>query len=252
MKLPRLYTFKVKQKVGEELVEREFFLRKPNRRLFEDGELFQGRMINEAITKHKLLPRALLAKTYTEYDGVYTEKEKEHYKSLITKVRDLESEYQSILLKDDDIRSEKEKERINEIAKELIYNRSLIRDYELQEDSLYDSTAESYARRKFVFWWVSFISYQVIEDKEDVVLKGNTYDEKMDHYDVLIENDRQFWQDVFAKFTYYVAIWMNPTINGDADAFEQALEILEPKKEVETEEEFIKQEEKENVENDKA
>lgn len=227
MNLPRLHTFKLKYKDGENEIDREFFLRKPNRRLFEEGELFQGKTLNQAITKYGLIPRALLAKTLTENGGVYTDKEKEHYKNLLIKIRDLESEYQSILLKEKEVLSEKEKTRLDEINEELIQTKSIIRDYELQEDSLYESTAESYARRKYMFWWVINLSYEAIDDKEDLVLKGDSYDSKMDFYDLIIDQDPDFWRTVFAKFTYYVAVWMNPTINGDSEAFKKALEILE-------------------------
>lgn len=233
MKYDKLYTFKVGFTNGKEEKEyRNFFIRKPNRRLNEDADLFHGRMINEALTKHKLIPKALLAKLYTEHDGVYTDKEKNEYKELLKKLRDLESEYQSIILKDSELRSESEDKRLDEITDELFETRTKIRDFELQEDQLYENTAESFARKKFIFWWVVNTAYEEInEDDHKLILSGNNYDEKLDSYEKLVEQDEQFWSEVFGKFTYYIAIWLSPNISGNINAFKEVMKILDTEKE---------------------
>lgn len=232
MQYDKLYDFKVALESDKgEKEYRKFFIRKPNRRLNEDSDLFHGRMINEAITKHKLIPKALLAKTYTEHDGVYTEKEKNEYKDLLTKMRDLETEYQSILLKDSELRSEKEEERLDDITDELFNIRTKIRDFELQEDSLYEYTAESYARKKFIFWWVVNTAYEEINENEHkLILSGDTYDDKLDSYDKLVEQNEKFWSEVFGKFTYYIAIWLSPNVSGNTNTFHEVMKILDAQK----------------------
>ena len=229
MKVDKLHSFTVTMTDDKDnKTVRNFFIRKPNRRLSEDADLFHGKMINEALTKHKLIARALLAKMYTEHDGVYTDKEKEDYRGLLAKMRDLETEYQSILLKDSDIRSEKENNRLTEIAEELFTIRTKIRDFELQEDSLYEYTAESYAKKKFIFWWVVNTAYEEIdENNHEIVLKGNSYDDKLDYYEKLNDENGQFWREVFGKFTYYIAIWLSANVNGNLKTFKEVLEILE-------------------------
>lgn len=229
MKYDKLHSFSVTMGDDAENKKlRKFYIRKPNRRLSEDADLFHGKMINEALTKHKLIARALLAKIYTEHDGVYTDKEKFEYKDLLTKMRELETEYRSILIKDSEIRSEKENNRLHEIAEELFNIRTRIRDFEIQEDSLYEYTAESYAKKKFIFWWVVNTAYEEIDDNNhEIVLKGNSYDDKLDYYERLIDENGEFWREVFGKFTYYIAIWLSANVNGNVKTFQEVLDILD-------------------------
>lgn len=230
MKYDRLHTFKINHEIDGKTVEKEFFLRKPNRRLIEDGELFHGQQINNAIMRHGLIPRALLAKKFAEHEGVYTDKEKEEYQKLLSNARKWETELQTILMKDDKARSKIEIEKISEYQDKLFQCRMDIRNFELQEDSLYEHTAENYARKKVIFWWVTQLSFFCSDDGEElIVLEGDSYDEKMDHYEKLVEDkkNRSMWENAVSKLSYYTAIWLNPNIAGDTESFKQAIELLE-------------------------
>lgn len=226
-KLSRIHTFFVEKEVEGKKKQFEFFLRQPNRRMKEEGELFHGKWINKAMMDEGLLPKALLAKKFAEYNGIYTDDEKKNYVDLINKVRELELEGQQIIVKDAKIRSDKEKKRVEEIEEELYESRLKIQNYELQQDGLYNYTAEHFAHRKFTMWWVAQSTYEALGDLEEIVLKGDSYDDKMDYYDELIEKDQTFYEDVFSKAGFYIAIWLNPSIGGNVEAFKQMIDILE-------------------------
>lgn len=234
MKFAKLHSFDVFQKVENEEEspkKRTFIIRKPNRKMYEDNELFYGKEYNQAILVHHLIPQALLAKTFAQYDGIYTEEEKKNYISVIQEVRELESEYQTIILKPSESRSKKDESRIEEIQNRIIECRATIRDYEIQEDDSYKHTAESYANRKRTFWWVVNLGYESINDKDDnIILSGDSYEEKLDFYEKLVQDDdeKEFWNEVFNKLTFYVAIWTNPSVFGsDEETFQNIIQTLE-------------------------
>ena len=61
------------------------FLRKPNRSLYDEAELFYGVRLSEGI-KAGLLTRALLAKRFSNDGGVLSEDEKNRYADLYLKL----------------------------------------------------------------------------------------------------------------------------------------------------------------------
>ena len=80
-------------KTVTETVPIDFFIRKPNRRLYDDAELFYGVKMSEGI-KAGLLTRNLLSKRYEDDGGAFSEAEKERYSELYMQIAQRESEYQ--------------------------------------------------------------------------------------------------------------------------------------------------------------
>ena len=62
-------------------VDRYIILKKPNRRLFDDAELFYGVCLSQGI-KAGLLTRALLSKRFSNDGGVMSDSDKEEYADL--------------------------------------------------------------------------------------------------------------------------------------------------------------------------
>ena len=74
-----------------------FGLRKPGRRLFDEGELFYGVQLSEGI-KAGLLTKALLAKRYENDGGFLSDPEKERYANLYVQLFEKENELQKVQL----------------------------------------------------------------------------------------------------------------------------------------------------------
>ena len=74
----------VSKNVKKEVLQK-FFIKKPNRSLFDEAELFYGVRLSEGI-KAGLLTRALLAKRFTNDGGIFSEIDKEQYTSLYLKL----------------------------------------------------------------------------------------------------------------------------------------------------------------------
>ena len=80
-------------------------IKKPNRSLFDEAELFFGVRLSEGI-KAGLLTRALLAKRFSNDGGVFSDSDKEEYTKLYVKLFELQTEFQRVSLKEDKDRSE--------------------------------------------------------------------------------------------------------------------------------------------------
>lgn len=231
MSYNKLFEFSLNRKIDDKTEEVKFFIRKPNRKLYEEAEIFHGSQLNKAIMEYDLIPKALLAKKFAEHKGVYTEEEKKEYIECWNKVKELETEQYQIIVKPNDNRSDKEKNRLVEIQTDLMNYRSKIHKFELQEDNLYEYTAENYARRKVIFWWITHLSYMYDGDKEVQVLGGETHNERLDSYEKLMtEDDADFWKEVISQFTYYIAIWSNAQIGGDEELFREYIKLIEDDK----------------------
>ena len=84
-------------------------LKRPNRRLYDQAELFYGVKMSEGI-KAGLLTRNLLAKRYEDDGGAFSESEKKRYSELYLAIYNKENEYQRLQLnldeKDSDLKTE--------------------------------------------------------------------------------------------------------------------------------------------------
>jgi hypothetical protein len=159
---------KVKTESGEEVetikkvvkpIPKKFFLRKPTRELFDEAELFYNVRLAEGI-KAGLLTNALLAKRFANDGGVLSENEKENLAVAYLELFELQNKYQRIETTAEDQRTPEEKEELERVKKEMVELRRKIQDFELQQSSLYDHTAENRARNKTIFWWMMNLSFK--------------------------------------------------------------------------------------------
>ena len=128
----------------EEEVDRHVFLRKPNRIMYDDAELFYGVQLSQGF-KAGLLTRALLSKRYSNDGGVMSDQDKEDYATLYLKLFENQNEIERLTLKDKQ-KTEKEKEKFSELMKENGSIKRDIQDFELSQASLFEQTAENRAR----------------------------------------------------------------------------------------------------------
>ena len=111
-----------------------FRLLKPNRRLFDEAELFYGIKLSEGI-KAGLLTRSLLAKRYQNDGGSMSETEKRRYTELYIELYRLENELQRLQVNLEKISKD---EQIDKMG--IVLNDLSIAKKELQQIENYQST----------------------------------------------------------------------------------------------------------------
>jgi len=80
------------EKDVETVVSQKVVLRKPNRSLYDEAELFYGVRLSEGI-KAGLLTRALLAKRFSNDGGILSEDDKNKYADLYLKLYDIQLDH---------------------------------------------------------------------------------------------------------------------------------------------------------------
>lgn len=82
-----------------------------------------------------------------------------------------------------------------------------LRNLQMEEDSLYEETAESRARNKVILWWMLHLSYAEQDAKEVEFFGSGNLEDKLKYYDEIDEGEDIFDIIVARKFAYYVSFW---------------------------------------------
>lgn len=187
---------------------RKFGILKPNRKMKEEGELFYASETSR-FAKAGVLPKAAWNTILSNGGGSISEKEREDYGQLLIKFRDLSFELQSILLKTESEKTEEEKLRSNTILQELDDIKKEIQIFESSQIEIFENTAEAKARNRTILWWVLNLSYEFKNNEAEPVLKGDSFNERLDSYDSLYEDEfsNEYLLTVITRFTYLITIW---------------------------------------------
>jgi len=231
--MKKLYTFFVNKEAIDEsgnktTEKKEFFIRRSSQAMADDSQLFYGRMFNKAIGGG-MMPRAVMEQRYAESGDFFSKAEREDFNKLNNDLLVLRKDLQLSNLIDESNRTKKDKEVQDKILADLISTREKLQIYETKMDSAFDITADSYAKEKNLYWWILFLSYEVVGDKELPFFKGNDYEEKMEYYSDLIDtvgSEDAFLDSLVGKFVTYVSLWSQSGISKPED-FAQAVKFLE-------------------------
>ena len=200
----------------EEKVPVKFCLKRPNRRLYEDADLFYGVRLSEGI-KEGLLTKTLLAKRFSNDGGTMSESEKDDYAIAYEKLTTVENKIQRAQINLEKIPEEEKTEKLRELMKEALELRYDLQTIENEQSSLFDQTAESRAKNKTILWWVLFLSFMDEEGERVPVFGDGIYEEKLAKYDEYEENDDLFWNEAIRKLAYYVSFWESGQIENPED-----------------------------------
>jgi len=228
-----------------------FGIKRPTRRLFDDGELFYGVTLSKGI-KSGLLTKAQISKRYDNDGGILSEPDKEKYAELYLELFELENELQRAQLNLEKASESKKREELASIIEKMNEARIQIQDFENAQSNIFDQTAENRARNKTIMWWVLYLSCSTDEKGEakSSFFGEGDYDAKLDSYDEKEENGDLHVIEAMRKLAYFISYWYNGQANDEEDfvKIDQALEEAESEgvetEEVETEEAESKTEEK--------
>lgn len=206
-------------------VDQKFFLRKPTRRLFDDAELFYGVELSKGI-KAGLLTRALLQKRFSNDGGTLGKKEQEEWSKLYSDIFDKQVELQQLSLKTKEERTPEENIKFEDSKEFIREARARIQEYEMQQSSLFDQTAENRARNRTILWWVLSLAYHVHNDEELPFFGDGSYEERLNVYDRMEEEEEDHVTESINKFFYYVSFWY-VSKTSDPKQFEDLIKFAE-------------------------
>ena len=111
-----------------------------------------------------------------------------------------------------------EKETFSNAIKKASVVREEIQSFELDQASLFDNTAENRARNKTILWWVLHLSYFLEQDGSHTSIYGEgTYDQRLEKYDELEEDENDFWVTLSKKLIYYISFWYVGRASSEED-----------------------------------
>tara|TARA_R110000765_G_scaffold150634_2_gene253261 strand:- start:2390 stop:2752 length:363 start_codon:yes stop_codon:yes gene_type:complete len=119
----------------------------------------------------------------------------------------------------------------------------------MEEDGLYEETAESRARNKVILWWMLHLSHAEQDSKEVEFFGSGKLEDKLKYYDDIDEGEDIFDIVVARKFAYYVSFWFVGRPNSQREFQEMvdlALKLDEDEGELE-EKKTDEEEEKKNA-----
>lgn len=198
-------TIKTEKKVKEK-VPYKFFVRKPNRTILDEGDLYYGVIVAEGV-KAGLLTHAQLWKRFANDGGVLSDPERENIRKNLDKLAELQIEFQELSVNQSEDKEENKK-KAEKILGEIGEIRLELQRFELQQSALFDHTAEARARNKLILWYVLNLAYKYDQNNNPIPYFGNgSLEEKLKTYDVLDEEGNEFNSLILKKFLYIVSFW---------------------------------------------
>ena len=199
-------------------VPKEFFIKKPNRFLFDEAEMFYAIKMSESI-KAGMLTRTLMLKKYDDDGGIFTKEEEERIKSIITRLADTQKKLIEIEERQASSSSLSEDKSLKEVLiDDIIKLRGQVGEIENTKNNLFEQTAETRARNKTIVWWILNLAHEKDSKGNSTPLFGEgAYDQKLRKYYELDEEANPFMLKIIDKFTYLISFWYAGKINTPED-----------------------------------
>lgn len=192
-----------KEKVVEPVL---FVLKKPSRSEKDAADLFYSTWLSKYTIDYKLPTRAMLSKRYSETGGVLSDDDKQSIATAILEVYEKER-----LIQELELSKEKDQAAIEAAVKALGAARQELIDYQTFQNSLFSNTADSKADNKIIYWLALYLTYIEKDGKLEPFFKGDSFEEKLEQYDLLEESEDVFDQKAIDRiFSCMSTFYYNP------------------------------------------
>ncbi len=214
----------VKKKV-KELVPVTIKIKRPSRRELEEAELEFSVEMSKCVKKG-ILTKAMLAKKYSDTGGLMSENDASNLVDSYKKVFDLQNEYSRLEIIQN--KTDKQKDRVEEITKELAEVRRQIVEFESNYQSLFDHTADVKAQNRLILWYVINLTYIQEQDDEAPVpyFGSGDFDSRLEKYYEREESDDPIYFLIAKKAATILAFWFFNQAS-DKDSFDSLMNRLE-------------------------
>ena len=207
-----------------------FKIKKPNRRLIEEADIFYAAKVGEYL-KAGLLSKNLIAKRLENDGGDLGEETKKEYIQIVSEYYKLKTTIEELekTIKEKNLDEDKEKLNIaNENLEDLKFK---LTDFEYRRNAIYEQSAETKALNKQIFWYILNCTYwNKGDEKSDFVpyFEGKTFDEKSDSYDSKEEENlnSEFFNSLTQKLAFSISYWFNSANKASQEDIEKAINEL--------------------------
>lgn len=205
-----------------------FFIARPNRTLTEDGELFYNSIYWKCVKEYDIMPASQMQKRYLNDGGVLSEEQKKEYDGLYELLFTKQAEQLEVRNRKDKTDEDKKKEE--SLFQEIVAVFTKIQEIESRAgNALYQNTAESIARNRTAIWWTLQLSYKESPDgKFKSYFPGETYQEKLQTYDRIEEEENSFDLEVLQRLLLAGSLWYFGKAQTQ-DEFDLAISVAENK-----------------------
>tara|TARA_Y100000593_G_scaffold36717_1_gene71281 strand:+ start:2934 stop:3689 length:756 start_codon:yes stop_codon:yes gene_type:complete len=203
----------------------EVQIKRPSRRELEEAELEYSIEMSKCI-KRGILTKAMLAKKYSDTGGLFSEEDAEKYQELYKNALDLQNEY--VRLDSATKKTQKQKDRLEKVKKEVAITKKDIVEMESTFSSLFDHTADVKAQNRLILWYVLHLTrvYNEDDDSFDLYFTGDDFDEKIKSYHKLEESEDEFYFALINKVTTILAFWFFNQASSPKE-FDELIEKME-------------------------
>lgn len=191
---------------SKETVDNKIIIYKPNRRQIEEADMEYTIKMSECINRG-ILTRAMLAKKYSDSGGIVSEEDAEALAKKYGKLNELQNTF--IKLDSKKRKNARDKQRIEDLQKEIPIVRREIVDIESSYSALFTHTADAKAQNQAILWYlVNLTKIQESEDETPVDLfEGETFEEKLDHYYEMEDEGDEFYSKISERLPSYISLW---------------------------------------------
>jgi HPt (histidine-containing phosphotransfer) domain-containing protein len=185
-----------------------FRILRPDRKTFEEAELFYGVKVSEGI-RLGLLTKSLIAKRYQDDGGALSESEKQRYATLYVTLYVKQTELEKVQANLTKLEKEDQEAKMKDLLNEILNIKKDLANLELQQSSVFDQTAENRARNQVILWWVLNLSYVSYDEKITFspIFKGLTFENKLTAYDLIEDQSDLVLSGGIRKLAYFISLW---------------------------------------------
>ena len=125
-------------------------------------------------------------------------------------------------------KTEKQKERLEELKKTLAETRRQIVESESAMQSLFDHTADTKAQNRLLLWYTLMLTHVQEEEDESpkAYFKGEEFEQKMEDYYSKEDESSDFYHELVKKVTTVLAFWFFNQASAPEE-FNKLIEDLE-------------------------
>lgn len=222
------------KKTGEETITKKkvkekvpvlIRLKRPSRRELEDAELEFSVEMSRCVKKG-ILTKAMLAKKYSDTGGLMSEDDAQSLVEAYKKIFDLQNEYSRLEIIQN--KSDKQKEKVDEIISSLTATRRQIVEFESNYQSLFDHTSDVKAQNRLILWYVIMLTY-IQEDKDEdpkPYFGAGDFEKRLEEYYSQEESDDDLYFLITKKAATILAFWFFNQAS-DKESFDGLMQRLE-------------------------
>lgn len=212
-------------------------IKKPNRKLREEAQLFNAKTINN-LMRLGILSHAQLARQLDDDGGTISKGQKAALEAMALKLGQVSKELEEL----------GKKEQTDDVKKQIAQKNDIIDDCKKQlqtfyvdQMSPYNNTAEIMARNKTLAYYVNFLSLKSVNGNWVEMFTGD-YDQRADQQDEALNDADELDKKAIDKLNYLIGNWFAGTDVSTRDkwvdldkTFDQGTKPVETPKAIEPE-----------------